>query len=95
MTPQQFLTEFGHIASAPNGVQRLREMVLQLAVQGRLVEQRIEDGDVRLEIDESKAERKSYLTKIGGRSSKTDESMPLPEIPFAIPLNWCWIALGE
>lgn len=39
MDPQQFLAEFGHIAGAPGGVSRLRDLVLALAVQGRLVPQ--------------------------------------------------------
>lgn len=37
MDAQQFLAEFGHIANAPGGVARLRDLVLALAVQGRLV----------------------------------------------------------
>lgn len=40
MTPETFLKEFGAIAHAPGGVRRLREMILQLAVMGRLVKQR-------------------------------------------------------
>lgn len=39
MNAQQFLAEFGHIANAPGGVARLREMVLGLAISGRLIEQ--------------------------------------------------------
>ncbi len=39
MDPQQFLAEFGHFAGAPGGVSRLRDLVLALAVQGRLVPQ--------------------------------------------------------
>ena len=37
MDAQQFLAEFGHIANAPGGVARLRELVLHLAVSGDLV----------------------------------------------------------
>lgn len=37
MDAQQFLAEFGHIANAPGGVAQLRELVLQLAAQGKLV----------------------------------------------------------
>jgi type I restriction enzyme S subunit len=36
MDAQQFLAEFGHIANAPGGVERLRELVLHLAVSGDL-----------------------------------------------------------
>lgn len=43
MDAQQFLAEFSHIANAPGGVARLRELVLQLAIQGKLVQQFLED----------------------------------------------------
>ena len=34
MDAQKFIAEFGHIASAPEGVQRLREMSYNLAITG-------------------------------------------------------------
>jgi type I restriction enzyme S subunit len=39
MDAQQFLAEFGHIANAPGGVARLRELILTFAVLGKLVPQ--------------------------------------------------------
>ena len=39
MTPRDFIAHFDTIAEAPNGVARLREFVLRLAVRGRLVPQ--------------------------------------------------------
>jgi len=38
MDAKQFLAEFGHIVNAPEGVQRLREMILFLAASGDLME---------------------------------------------------------
>ncbi len=38
MTAETFFANFGHLADAPNGVQKLRELILQFAVQGKLVE---------------------------------------------------------
>jgi len=37
MDAQQFLGEFGHIANSPGGVQKLRALILQLSIQGKLV----------------------------------------------------------
>lgn len=37
MDAQQFLAEFGHIANAPGGVARLREMIFSLASDGKLL----------------------------------------------------------
>lgn len=95
MTPQQFLTEFAPIASAPNGVQKLREMVLQLAVQGRLTEHHPQDGDVDREIVAAQAERQAYWADVGGGASKGDGVIPLTELPNAIPSHWRWSALGN
>lgn len=39
MTPKTFLQNFVRLADAPNGIQKLRELILQLAVQGNLVPQ--------------------------------------------------------
>ena len=39
MNPDVFFKNFELLADAPNGVQKLREMILQLAVMGKLVAQ--------------------------------------------------------
>ena len=39
MTPETFIEQFETLAEAPNGVAKLRELILQLAVQGKLVPQ--------------------------------------------------------
>ena len=39
MTPETFCEHFSTFAEAPNGVAKLRELILQLAVQGKLVPQ--------------------------------------------------------
>ena len=44
MDANQFLAEFGHIADAPGGIARLRELVYQFAVTGKLTQQKEEDG---------------------------------------------------
>jgi len=39
MDAQQFIAEFGHFVDAPGGLEKLRILVLQLAVQGKLLKQ--------------------------------------------------------
>jgi len=39
MTVETFLRQFAHLAAAPNGIPKLRELILQLAVRGKLVPQ--------------------------------------------------------
>ncbi len=39
MTPADFLNHFAPLTDTAGGVQKLRNLILQLAVQGKLVEQ--------------------------------------------------------
>ncbi len=74
--------------------QELKNSILQLAIQGKLVEQRLEEGtaeDLYREIQAQKA----ALIKAG----KIKKEKPLPEItedekPFDIPESWKWVRLG-
>ena len=43
MTPEIFCEQFATFAEAPNGVAKLRELILQLAVQGKLAPQDVND----------------------------------------------------
>ena len=75
--------------------EKLRKSILQAAIQGKLTEQRSEDGDARELLAEIKAE-KARLVKEG----KIKKEKPLPEIaeeeiPFDIPEKWCWVRLGD
>lgn len=45
MKLETFFEKFDQFANAPGAVAKMRELVLQLAVQGKLVEQRRTDGD--------------------------------------------------
>ncbi len=73
----------------------LRKSILQLAIQGKLVEQRPEEGtgeELYREIQREKA----ALIKAG----KIKKEKPLPEIkedevPFEIPEGWKWCRLGD
>jgi type I restriction enzyme S subunit len=43
VSPDTLLQHFDAVADAPNGVQKLRELILQLAVRGKLVPQESSD----------------------------------------------------
>jgi len=75
--------------------QELKNSILQLAIQGKLVEQRPEEGTAEELYQQIQAE-KQRLTKAG--TIKNDK--PLPEITedeksFDIPVGWKWCRLGE
>lgn len=95
MDAQQFLAEFGHIANAPGGVGRLRELILQLAVQGKLIGATTTDTSSRVLLSEVRA-IKSNLTF----SKKLPREKPFPavlkrEIAVDAPPHWEWVRFGE
>lgn len=74
--------------------QELKNSILQLAIQGRLVEQRPEEGTAE-ELYRQIQREKATLVKAG----KIKKEKPLPEIteeevPFEIPEGWKWVHLN-
>lgn len=75
--------------------QDLKNSILQLAVQGKLVEQRAEEGTARELLEQIKLEKDQLI-----KDKKIKKSKPLPEIteeeiPFEIPEPWEWVRVGE
>lgn len=75
--------------------QDLKNSILQLAVQGKLVEQRPEEGTARELLEQIRAEKEQLV-----KEKKTKKSKPLPdimedEIPFEIPESWEWVRLVD
>jgi type I restriction enzyme S subunit len=93
MTPETFLKEFGAIAHAPGGVRRLREMILQLAVMGKLVAQNPEDESVDLLLTRIEAEKKTLIkSKIIKKPQKADTLKDRQQY-LDIPASWRWVHL--
>ena len=75
--------------------QELKNSILQLAVQGKLVEQRAEEGTAE-ELYKKIQEEKQKL--VAEKKIKKEKSLPeitAEEIPFDIPESWKWVRLGE
>ena len=75
--------------------EQLKTSILQYAIQGKLVEQRAEEGTGEELYQQIQAE-KQQLVKEG----KIKKEKPLPEIteneiPFDIPESWKWLRLGQ
>ena len=75
--------------------QELKNSILQLAIQGKLVEQRLEEGTAEELYRQIQAEKQALI-----KAGKTKKEKPLPEIAedeklFEIPENWMWVRVGS
>ena len=75
--------------------QELKNSILQLAIQGKLVEQRPEEGTAQELYAQIQAEKQRLI-----KEGKIKKEKPLPEItedekPFEIPDGWMWVRLGN
>jgi type I restriction enzyme S subunit len=95
MNPETFFDNFGLLADTPNGVQKLRELILQLAVQGKLVPQDPNDEPASVLLERIKAEKDRLVKEKKIRKSKPLPPVEIDEIRFKIPDSWKWIRLNQ
>ena len=83
------------LATAPGGVAKLRELILTLAVQGKLVPQDPADEPAGVLLQKIRAEKDRLIAE-----GKIKRDKPLAEIgeeekPFGLPAGWEWVRLGS
>ena len=89
MRIEQILEKFDLFAQAPGAVERMREVVLELAVRGKLVLQDIADEPAsellkRILAEKSRqAGRDERMTSDPGQTPNNEQ--------FEVPVNWVWI----
>lgn len=81
--------------TAPNGIKKLRELILELAVRGLLVPQNPDDEPASVLLDKIAAEKARLIAE-----GKIKKSAPLPKIsddekPFDLPTSWNWTRLCD
>ncbi len=82
MKLETFFEKFDQFADAPDAVETMRELVLELAVQGKLSEQQATD-----------AEDHAWLTLGENLDADSNASRSHIEPPFVIPRWWRWTTL--
>ena len=77
--------------------EQLKNSILQLAMQGKLVEQRPEEGTGEELYRIIKNEKRSIILSgaLKGRKTKPPLNIELIEKPYDIPNTWKWIRLGD
>lgn len=93
MKLETFFDKFDLLADTPDAVAKVRALVLQMAVRGKLVEQNPHDGDAA-----SLLEAMALAKKENGRRKTTDpaDAVELPEAErwHDVPGSWRWVRLG-
>ncbi|WP_174266684.1 restriction endonuclease subunit S domain-containing protein [Methanoplanus limicola] len=90
------LTEnFDTITKANGGIKKLRELILQLAVQGKLVPQNPGDEPASVLLEKIKDEKQNLI-----KTGQIKKQKPLPpidedEVPYDLPEGWIWTRLGH
>jgi type I restriction enzyme S subunit len=94
MSPEIILEKFELIADAPGAVSKMRELVLELAVTGKLVIQESSEEPALVLLESAKRERAKLLES---RKIKTRPHSPFgkDEQPFDVPTGWEWARLSD
>ena len=83
------------LAGAPNGIKKLRELILELAVRGKLVPQDPNDEPAS-ELLKCIAEEKARLVEKGrSREQKSLQEIDEASVPYMAATGWAWIKLGD
>ncbi|NLC25676.1 MAG: restriction endonuclease subunit S [Fastidiosipila sp.] len=73
----------------------MQKSILQYAIQGKLVEQREEDGTAEELYKQIQEDMKKQIKEGKVKKPKKLPAIKQDEIPFDIPENWKWVRLGE
>ena len=89
------LSNLDILATAPGGVARLRELILTLAVQGKLVPQDPADEPASVLLQKIRAEKDRLIAEGKSKRDKPLAEIAEEEKPFALPEGWEWVRLFE
>jgi type I restriction enzyme S subunit len=83
------------LMDSPNSTVKMRKLILQLAVQGKLVVQDPTDEPASELLKRIKAEKEKLIAEGKIKKQKTLPPINKDEIPYELPDGWGWVRLGE
>ncbi|WP_313934885.1 MULTISPECIES: restriction endonuclease subunit S [unclassified Nostoc] len=92
---QRICNNFDLLYSVPETIPKLRQAILQLAVQGKLVRQDPNDEPASILLKKIKAQKEQLI-----KDKKIPKDKPISlvedsELPYEVNENWNWVRLGE
>jgi type I restriction enzyme S subunit len=91
---QRVCDHFHLLHDTPDAIPQLRQAILQLAVQGRLVPQNPKDEPVSEQLLEIEKAKTLFVQKGLMRKSDSLSDVEADEMPYQIPSNWKWVRVG-
>jgi type I restriction enzyme S subunit len=92
MKPAHLLAHFDRISDAPDVIPRMRQFVLDLAMQGKLVEQDSSDEPASQLLGKI-LDEKAFASRKGAK--RRQRSLPEAAMRYSLPKNWTWTFLGH
>ncbi|WLF70974.1 restriction endonuclease subunit S [Clostridium septicum] len=89
------IEQFKTIFDRPEKVKKLREMILDLAVRGKLVEQDPNDEPASVLLERIKKEKERLIKEKRIKKEKPLAEISEEEKPFELPDGWKWTRLGD
>lgn len=95
MKIETFFENFGILTDAPNAVTKLREIILQLAVCGKLFPQNFSDEPASVLLKKIKAEKENLVKEKKIREEKNLLKIKKDEIAYEVPQTWVLVRIGD
>ena len=93
MNADRLLANFERVADAPDAIPRLRRLILDLAVQGKLVKQDPNDEPAKELLKRIAAEKARLVEE--GKIKKPKVLPAIEDSPYRLPNTWCWVPIRE
>jgi len=86
---------FEALASSTNGIAKLRELILDLAVHGLLVPQDTDDEPATVQLKKIAAEKEQLFKEGKIKKQQPPPTIDTADLPFLLPVGWEWVYLSE
>ena len=88
-------SNFDKVIRSKEDIKDIRNLILSLAIKGKLVEQNSEDEPASELLTRIKEEKERLIKEKVIKKEKELPKIEKDEIPFEIPKSWEWVRLGE
>ncbi|MGX1447696.1 type I restriction enzyme, S subunit [Bacillus sp. 153480037-1] len=89
------LEHFHEAVTRPEDVDKLKKLILQLALQGKLVEQDPNDEPAKELLKKIEEEKQRLIKEKKIKKTKVLPPIREEEIPYKLPMGWEWVRLGD